>query len=279
MTVGDMVRRDTERAALKPRTRRMRRSTWRCHGGDLDGRDPAGVRTHEIEEWYRLQAARHPYGATQALAVLSAAWSRAERREEAPPNPCIGVRRVRLPGRQRFLSADEYRALGAALDADGDRHEVAVSLIRFLAVTGLREAEGRTLRERDVRDGAAHLVDSKTGPRTVWLPAPAAVLLERRRNVHRDGEWLFPARHRRSAIGYETVQRTWRRVTARAGLHGLRLHDLRHSYASAAVEIGTPVATVQRLLGHGDIRTTMNYVHSSPAAAARAVEAVAEVAA
>ena len=279
MKVDVLVTRDIARAPLKPRTRAMRRSTWRVHGEPHIGGIACDALTPAIAaEWYAGRSAVRPHAAAQALAMLSAAWGRAARRGEVPGvNPCASVRRRRLPGRERFLSAAEYARLGAALDAVEERYAAAAECLRLVALTGCRESEIRGLvwREVDLDAGLLRLRDSKTGPRLVWLSSSARAVLETR---PRSAPFWFVFRGARGGrLSAETMYRTWRAVREAANLPGLRIHDLRHSFASAALECEVPLGTLQRLMGHGDIKTTMRYVHQSPDLARAAVRSVAEI--
>lgn len=256
MTVEQLVARDVQQAPLKPATRRMRLSTLATQFGLIGRFDVETISRLDVERWQREQA-RTPYAARQALHMLSAALDRA-----GLANPTRGVRKRTLPGRRRFLSDEEYRRLGAALAESPAR-----ALIMLIALTGCRESEIRTAEWRDVRGDALHIRDSKTGPRMVWLsPAARRVL----RGVPRGTPLIFE-----STRGQ--LWSAWKRITVRAGLDGLRLHDLRHSYASLAMRSGEPVPVIGRLMGHRSSETTMGYMHSDPAEAQAAVAAVAEV--
>lgn len=134
-------------------------------------------------------------------------------------------------------------------------------------LTGCRKGEILTLRWRDYREGNLYLRDSKTGPRTVWLSSPARAVLE---ELPRRGRWIFPAKHKRAPM--PQIDRFWFGLREAAGLADVRLHDLRHTYASVAMMAGETVLTVGRLLGHTDPETTLKYTH----AAAHDIQAAAE---
>lgn len=189
-------------------------------------------------------------------------------------NPCTGLRRYRERGRERFLTGDEFRRLGAALAAHEAVAPLAVSLVRLLALTGCRQGEIRTLRWVDYREGHLFLPDSKTGPRTVWLSSAARTVLER---MPRGGEWAFPAPSGGGPMPTETLYRCWRQIRRAANLADVRLHDLRHSFASFALRQGETVLTIGRLLGHRDPSTSLRYTHVADPMVRRAVEAVGTV--
>ena len=145
-------------------------------------------------------------------------------------------------------------------------------------LTGCRKSEILTLRWSDYREERLFLRDSKTGPRTVWLPRPARAILDR---LPRAGRWVFPARRAGGPQGVNWLDRFWPVVRAEADIEDVRLHDLRHSHASRAMMKGVPVPVVSRLLGHSNVRMTLRYAHSGDrefeAAAERAGQAIAAI--
>ena len=177
------------------------------------------------------------------------------------------VRRVEpLPdhgARERFLSADESRRLLAQLAAEPNR--AVASLVLLLLYTGARRSEIANARWQDVDldRGLLRVPLAKSGKaRHIVLSAPAVTLM---RGLPRFAgcDLLLPnPRTRRPLCG---VFEVWHRIRSRAGLPGLRLHDLRHSYASFLVNAGRSLYEVQHLLGHANPRTTMRYAHLSQA--------------
>ena len=149
-----------------------------------------------------------------------------------------------------------------------------MSLIRLLVLTGCRSSEIRTLRWADYRDGHIFLRDSKTGPRTVWLSEAARAVLDA---LTRTSPWVFPAVRRKGPVSKKALSEAWSKVRSEAGLKDVRLHDLRHSYASVAIASGETVLAVGRLLGHRDPETTLKYAHHAEADAERAASAMGAV--
>ena len=235
----------------------------------------AEVSRGEVQRWFASLRAT-PAAANRSLPILSVIFRQARiygYREEKP-NPCRGVRRYRVRGRERFLTQAEIRRLGTALAEHGTAAPLAAAAIHLLVLTGCRQGEIRALRWLDYREGHLFLRDSKTGPRTVWLSSPARRVLAR---LPRPSEWIFPGRKRNRAMPPETLARSWRTVREAAALPGLRLHDLRHSYASFALRRGEAVPTIGRLLGHRDPATTLRYTHFADAMAHRGAAAVGAV--
>ena len=191
--------------------------------------------------------------------------NRAEAWGLAPPggNPCRFVARYRTRRRERFLTEAEFRRLGrvlAAMEAEGRLSAHAAAAIRLLMLTGCRCGEILDLRWEDVHPeaGELRLRDSKTGPRAVPLsPAAARVLAELPRVA--GNPWVIVGRKPGGRLSQITYH--WHRVRARAGLEDVRVHDLRHSFASRALALGESLAMIGRLLGHSKIQTTARYAH------------------
>lgn len=222
-------------------------------------RDVAEISHADVQQWFATLH-RTPAAANRSLPVLSVILEQAELygwRAEGS-NPCRGIRRYRERRGERFLDEDEMRRLGVSLAAAESRAPLAAALIRLLLLTGCRQSEIRTLRWQEYREGHLFLADSKTGPRTVWLSSPAREALD---GLPRTGLFAFPAAHRSGPMSTETLYRVWRSLRQAASLPGLRLHDLRHSYASFALRRGETLPTIGRLLGHRSSETTLRYTH------------------
>lgn len=172
-------------------------------------------------------------------------------------NPCRGVSRFKRDLPERFLSANEYRRLGSVLAAHEGANPFVAPALLMLIYTGARVSEITTLRWRSVQVPRLALPDSKTGPKAIYLnPQVIAVLegLERRG----DDELVFPAMHCEKPIN---LGEHWAKIRRKAALPDVRLHDLRHSFASVAIAQGIPLATIGKLLGHALPETTARYAH------------------
>jgi integrase len=136
----------------------------------------------------------------------------------------------------------------------------SVAAIRFLCLSGCRKGEALTLKweQVDFDRGVLCLADSKVGARDVPIGLPALNLLQALPRVE-DNPHVFPGR----ASGKPIVglQKVWERVRAVAGFSDLRLHDLRHGFASVGVNRGVSMALLQGLLGHSSPTTTSRYTH------------------
>jgi integrase len=206
-----------------------------------------------------------PVMANRVLALLSKMFNLAERWELRPDhsNPCRHIERYREHKRQRFLSPTELARLGEALsrtEEEGAEIRAAVLAIRLLILTGARRGEILNLKWDYVDLDARRLVlpDSKTGPKIIPLNAPAVDLLS---DLAEEGgsEWVIPGlRPRQPLVG---LTRIWYRIRKEAKLEDVRLHDLRHSFASVAAGTGVPLLVIGRLLGHTQAVTTSRYAH------------------
>ena len=178
----------------------------------------------------------------------------------------------------RFLSREEIARLHRILDrhADASASEAQqVDIVRLLLLTGCRKGEILRLRREEVKGDRLELADSKTGPRTVLLNAPAREIVERRM-AEGTGTWVFPS-VRDPSRPRSREPFLWYRVRREAGIEDVRLHDLRHTVASQAAMNGVPLPVVARLLGHSDIAMTMRYAHVGDREIEEAAERVGQV--
>ena len=238
------------------------------------GRPVTDITRAEVRRWFGTLHGT-PAAANRSLPILSVIMRQAEvygyRTKNS--NPCERIRRYPQARRERFLARAEMRRLGRTLADALSQTPLQVTIIRLLCLTGCRQSEIRTLRWGDYREGHLFLRDGKTGPRTVWLCSAARSLLA---GLPRTAGFAFPAADRPGPMSTETLYGSWRRIRREAGLAGLRLHDLRHTYASLAMRSGESVVMIGRLLGHRDPDTTLRYIHFGDAILREAVENVAE---
>ena len=257
----------------KPRTLKVNRGYLRNQIlPRFAGRQIAEITRHDVVRWFASLAAT-PVAADRSMPILSVIMREAERmgfRDEGS-NPCLGIRRYRRKGRERFLSDAEIRSLARCLDVREHEHPLAVAAVRLLLLTGCRTSEILTLRWTDWREGALFLRDSKTGPRTVWLSQAAQDVLD---GIDRTSAWVFPVRKGDGPRSTAWLYRLWSSARTEAGLADVRLHDLRHAYASFGLRQGESVLAIGRLLGHGSAETTLNYTHFADTMAAEAAATV-----
>jgi integrase len=173
-----------------------------------------------------------------------------------------GMERYREQRRDRFLSKDELGRLGNALANPCiiARHSpFALGAIGLLLLTGMRLNEALKLRwsEVDLQRGLLLLGDSKSGKKAVIIGQHAATLLASFPRT--DTEWVFPGSKNGKPL--HDVKKAWRSVTGLAGLDGVRVHDLRHTFASYSAGAGASLPIIGTLLGHTQAVTTARYAH------------------
>ncbi len=204
-----------------------------------------------------------PCVANKALAIVSSLWNWAAGRGEAGlgPNPCVGIERYPERARERFLTDDELARLGGALRrAKGRIDPFAASAILLLILTGARLREILDARwcHLDIDRSVIFLPDSKTGAKPIYLNAAALAVLTRIPRLEGNPHIIPGARAGMPKAG---IGRPWAVIRKAAGLEGVRLHDLRHSFASigAGSSLGLPI--IGKLLGHSQAATTHRYAH------------------
>jgi len=200
--------------------------------------------------------------ASRTIGLLSGIFNFAVTRKLCAENPTKGVARFKDVRRERFLSPKELGVLGDALTAaaaDG-AHRYHVAIIRLLALTGARKNEIARLKwsEVDLGRGLLQLEDSKTGRKAIRLGAAAQVVLKEIKPTA--SPYVFPD-PRDASLPIRNLDWAWVGFRKRAGMEDLRIHDLRHSFASVAVAGGSGLHLIGKLLGHSHVATTSRYAH------------------
>ena len=218
---------------------------------------------------------RHiPYQANRNLEVISKMFSMAEMWGMRPDgsNPRLHIKKYPEEKRERYLSQKELSDLGSVLneaEVMGVDDIYAISAIRLLIFTGCRLNEIMSLKwtEVDFANSCLRLSDSKTGARVVHLGPPALDLL---RNLKRQPKNPWVICGKIPGTNRKEIQKFWQRIRKRAGIEDVRIHDLRHSFASNAVAQGMSLPMIGKLLGHTQVQTTARYAHlaADPAKAA-----------
>ncbi len=218
-----------------------------------------------VTKWFAdLNNRTGPGAANRTLEILKNMLNKAEvwgyRLENT--NPCRSVRPNKRRQCERFLSAEELVRFGTVLaELRGDDNPTIRSgcaVITLLLLTGCRYREILTLRWQDVKGNRLLLRDSKTGPRTVWLGSAAREVIDSLPR-HAKIPWLFwNCQYRRPM---RSIQHLWETILYRAGLGKLRIHDLRHTFASHAAMSKETLPMIGRLLGHANHQSTARYAH------------------
>jgi len=246
----------------KPTTRRTQGVYRRLYlDGAFEGQYVDQISQADVLRWFnRTTETAGPGGANRVYAILNAMFVRAEAWGYRPEggNPCSGIRLNRRRKMERFLSVQELRQLGEALEAERAAYPIQTAAVMLMLFTSCRSSEILGLRWSDIRGQRLQLRDSKTGPRTVWMGAEGRAVLDglpRRRNV----DWIFYNPVTRGPLG--RVDSYWARIRERTGFGSLRMHDLRHTYASHAAALSETLPTIGKLLGHREVRSTSIYTH------------------
>lgn len=283
-TLRDIADDYMSRASLKPSTRDSYENYIRHVLARFEDLSPAEITEDDIEAWFRPMARREPYGANRRLWMLSKLMDEAERLRIRKPgtNPCRHIKRAAEAERSRYLSDKEFARIGEALRKLEDEGKVsthAAAAIRLLMFTGARKSEILNLRWKDVDLERRRLVipDHKTSrktrkPRVLPVSAPAAQLLAELPRT-KDHPFVIEGQLKKKPL--TTIQVPWRRVLQEAKIEErTRLHDIRHSVASNAVDAGMSLPLIGALLGHRSAQSTERYAHLSDDPVRKAAESV-----
>lgn len=223
----------------------------------------ANVSFDDIDELHREISRRAPYRANRVIALASRIFSMAIKWKMRPDhiNPCKGIERNQEAKRRRYLSADELARLIAALDKLRDRQ--SADIIRMLLLTGARRGEvlQACWDDIDLRAGIwskpGATTKQKTEHRVPLSDAAAQLLTDIRQRAAIKSDWVFPSNgsHRLD------VKDAWASLCREANISGLRLHDLRHVFASVLASAGLSLPVIGALLGHTTANTTQRYAH------------------
>ena len=284
VTVAELAERYLEEhvdAHCKPSTQKMYRSVLRRFILPAYGHRAVDEVERQHIAKLHLELRDTPYQANRALDIGTSLFNLAEEwKLRTGGNPCKFVRKYREHKRERFLTDEEFRRLGEVLnemEADGSLPVHPAAAVRLLMLTGCRRNEILELRWKhvDLAAGELRLRESKSGARLVPLsPAAARVLTRLPRIV--GNPWVIPGT--KPGRYLPDLNHYWDRVRERADLEGVRLHDLRHSFASRALALGESLSMIGKLLGHNKIDTTARYAHlardSIKASSARVADSI-----
>lgn len=219
-----------------------------------------------------------PTQANRILQTLSKMFNLAEtwNLRTAHSNPVIGIKRYKEQSKERFLTSEEIQNLVRVLDeSEIDKSESIyfLNLIRLLIHTGARVSEIKTAKWEwiDFENGLLNLPDSKTGKKIIYL-SPAAIDILKKTPRIKDNPHIIVGQVEGNCLNNE--QKPWRRVRKLAKLDELRIHDIRHTFASLCIEQGYSLQMVAKLLGHADTRMSERYAHLTKTSIQEAVASV-----
>jgi integrase len=252
---------DKDLKARRPAVQDAYGGIWRR---DLEprfaGRDVASITTEDLEEMHReITRKAGRYAANRALAMCSILLSRAVKATWRLDNPARGIDRHNEPHRERYLKPEEVERLIAVLDARDD--DLAARCIEFLLLSGCRRGEALAARWSDFDLNPKHpawikpasTTKQKRSHHIPLSPQAAHLLAGLPTRAAERGPFAVLAAHQ--------LQRRWREIRAEAGLEDVRIHDLRHSFASLLVAAGLSLPVIRKLLGHSQPGTTARYAH------------------
>ncbi len=270
LTVGDLADRFLkEYVAIhhRPRTAQEARRIIKKHLVPTLGRIALSDIAHNDVAKLHTRLKKTPVHANRVVKVAHTMFGFAKNSDLVPDsfvNPAARIKKFKERKRDRHLSVEEFSALGNAIDErerSGKISPVAASAIRFLALTGLRVGETLQLRWVDIDFNRQRiwLRETKTEPRGVVINSSAQAVLLALQKKTSGSVWVFPGRVYRQPM--VNLAKPWGLVRTSAKLEGVRLHDLRHSFASVGVagQLGLPI--VGALLGHNQPQTTNRYAH------------------
>lgn len=235
-------------------------------GKRLGARPIDSVRHLDMSELHAAMA-RTPVLANRIIAYASKLFTLCESWEwrARGTNPCVDVEDYPERKRKRYTSPEEIQKIVALLDASKDKQPGMVAYVYLLILTGARSGEVAAARWDWLDGNVLRLPDSKTGEKSIYLPPPAMEVIN-----------AMP-RTSGTIVGVSCPHKFWYRIRAEAGCADLRLHDLRHSFASAALDAGLSLAQIGELLGHASTQTTKRYAHLVESAAHSAAARTAAI--
>lgn len=226
----------------------------------------------DVVQWFSTLNSK-PSAANRSLPILSIILQQAELKNLRPEgtNPCLGIKRYKINSNKNFLSSEEVMIFFDALDKFEGEYTNEIVALKLILFTGCRKNEILKSEWKWVRDNQLFLPDSKTGPRTVWLSKQALALLN---SVPRVSKYIFPGKDNQDYN--RRLDYFWSKFRRETEFSELRIHDLRHTYASLASLSGENILIVGKLLGHNHIKTTLIYTHSPENEAQKAVEVISK---
>jgi integrase len=241
------------------------------------------ITRQDVVRWFERYSARAPGGANRALGILGQMLGRAKAWGYMPDDwrsPVSGIKANRRRIIGSFLSEEQMARLGAVLDARIAEGCAAAAFLRFLTLTGCRVSEAIDLEWGDLLPDRLRLRDSKTGPRDVALGVATRRFLKGHKTAldRRARGARYPVFPLVGGQRYEAVRSVWLVVRREAELpETLRIHDLRHSFASHAIMSGETLFCTSRLLGHSRIQMTARYAHLADTALLAAAEKIGTI--
>ena len=229
---------------------------WEKYCGDIHNTLTSEITKFEVSATI-AKLADTPIMANRVLSFISTLcnYGMTEHGYEMPRNPCAGIRRHREARRERYLTKDEWLRFTDALERNKRQFPDSVCFLLLLAFTGARKGEIANMRWSDIRGDVVELAEHKTDKtgdvRRIYLPEPALEIIR-----------TLPRRSLDDRVlGIKCPRKMFERILREAGIKDLRMHDLRHNFASVGANSGMTLQEVGKLLGHRSTSTTQRYAH------------------
>jgi integrase len=252
----------------KESSRRNDEGLWRLYlAPKLAEKKVSAIGSNDIYSIHKALAEKKAT-ANRVVALASKMLSLAEVWQYRPvnTNPCGVVARNPENKRKRYMKGAEPARIAEELQKEADANPDSVAFIYLLILSGARKSEIAAARWDWLKGNVLELPDSKTGAKSVYLPAQAMTVVDRLRTKNRG-----------TICGMKDPKKLWGKVRTAAGCPDLRMHDLRHSFASAAIKAGLTLAQIGELLGHSSTQTTKRYAHLMEEVAHDSVTKTADV--
>ena len=264
---------------LKPATQADYRQSLRAYILPALGKRTVTDIKHSDIVKLHLELKHIPFQANRVIGVLSKLFNLCEQwgLRDQGSNPCRHIRHYKEPRRNRFLDQQELARLWDVLETAQSRgitNLYVVSAFKLLILTGCRLGEIKTMKWSFIKGSRVEFPDTKTGYKRMPLNGEAMEVLRKTPRMINNPYVICGEKEGRHMVN---LQKPWRRIRALAKLDDVRLHDLRHTFASHAVMNGTPLAIVSKLLGHSQISTTMRYAHLADEELAKASDSIGKI--
>ena len=260
---------------LKPSSSKRYECLVRDYIGPKLGRIYADKLTPQMVVRFHDALGNKPRTANYCVSTLSSMWGWANKRGLINlENPCLGIQRYDEVKRERYLTAPEIKLLAEAFREEEQINPFAVAAIKILIMTGARLGEILSAKWEWIDGDILKLPDSKTGAKDITLPSPVLDVLASLPRLEMNPYIIVG---KKSGQHMVNLRKPWMRIVKRAGVEHVRLHDLRHSFASFAVSSGASLTLIGGQLGHHSIETTQRYAHLSRDPVRQATETTANI--
>jgi len=222
---------------------------------EISRQDIELFRRNFIKEGYK------PGSTNRYMALVKYIFTLAEKWEVIEKSPARGISKLQENNiKERYLSAKETENLLKELKLS--KYTTVADLIEFLILTGARKSEATNAKwtDMDIENGIWTVPLSKSGhSRPIILSQAAISLLDKRKDLDKDSPYVFASS--KTGLPFKNFFYEWCTIRNNAGIPDVRIHDLRHNFASVLVNSGRSLYEVQKLLGHANIKTTQRYAH------------------